>query len=45
MTDDRNESLQNPLTHVGAPPEGRDSNEDADDKAKVAEPRDEDVEQ
>lgn len=36
MTDrERDDSHQNPLTHEGAPPDGRDDNEAADDKATV----------
>lgn len=30
--------MQNPVIHEGAPPDGRDSNEDADDKATIAQP-------
>jgi len=37
VTEERNEDLQNALTHEGASPDGRDSNEDADDKATIVE--------
>lgn len=36
--DEREDELQNAVIHEGAAPDGRDSNEDADDKATITEP-------